>query len=122
MAKYKLGKNALLTAPGVSLDNVVDVDLNASGDEVDITVFGDTEKQIGCGLLDVTVEVTATQHSATVGATTSMLSQSDALLLLDSRHTRCTARCRRPIGDRDLERGRYEKIVGLSQASSPSRA
>ena len=69
MAKYKLGKNALLTAPGVSLDNVVDVDLNASGDEVDITVFGDTEKQIGCGLLDVTVEVTATQHSTAVGAT-----------------------------------------------------
>ena len=69
MAKYKLGKLALITAPGVSLDDVVDVDLNASGDEVDITVFGDTEKQIGCGLLDVTVEVTATSHSATVGAT-----------------------------------------------------
>lgn len=69
MAKYKLGKNALVTAPGVSLDDVVDVDLNASGDEVDITVFGDTEKQIGCGLLDVTVEVTATNHSATVGQT-----------------------------------------------------
>ena len=69
MAKYKLGKNALLTAPGVDLANVVDVDLNASGDEVDITVFGDTEKQIGCGLLDVTVEVTATSHTATVGQT-----------------------------------------------------
>jgi hypothetical protein len=69
MAKYRLGKNALITAPGVSLDNVVDVDINASGDEVDITVFGDTEKQIGCGLLDVTVEVTATSHSAAVGAT-----------------------------------------------------
>jgi hypothetical protein len=69
MAKYKLGKSSLITAPGVNLDNVVDVDLNASGDEVDITVFGDTEKQIGCGLLDVTVEVTATNHSATVGAT-----------------------------------------------------
>jgi hypothetical protein len=69
MAKFKLGKNALLTAPGVILDNVIDVDLNASGDEVDITVFGDTEKQIGCGLLDVTVEVTATQHAATVGQT-----------------------------------------------------
>lgn len=69
MAKYKLGKNALLTAPGVDLDNVVDVDLNASGDEVEITVFGDTEKQVGCGLLDVTVEVTATSHTATVGMT-----------------------------------------------------
>jgi len=69
MAKYKLGKNSLITAPGVILDNVVDVDLNASGDEVDITVFGDTEKQVGCGLLDVTVDVTATQHSTTVGAT-----------------------------------------------------
>jgi hypothetical protein len=68
MAKYKLGKTALITAPGVELGDVVDVDLNASGDEVDITVFGDTEKQIGCGLLDVTVEVTATNHSATVGA------------------------------------------------------
>jgi hypothetical protein len=72
MAKYKLGKSSLVTAPGVILDNVVDVDLNASGDEVDITVFGDTEKQIGCGLLDVTVEVTATQHSATVGSSGSV--------------------------------------------------
>ena len=69
MAKYKLGKNSLVTAPGVILDNVVDVDVNASGDEVDITVFGDTEQQIGCGLLDVTVEVTATSHSTSVGAT-----------------------------------------------------
>jgi hypothetical protein len=69
MAKYRLGKNALITAPGVDLDNVVDVDINASGDEVDITVFGDTEKQIGCGLLDVTIEVTATSHSAAQGQT-----------------------------------------------------
>jgi hypothetical protein len=69
MAKYKLGKNATLTAPGVSSDNVIDVDINASGDEVDVTVFGDTEKQVGCGLLDVTVEVTATSHTATVGQT-----------------------------------------------------
>jgi len=69
MARYKLGKSSLVTAPGVILDDVVDVDLNASGDEVDITVFGDTEKQVGCGLLDVTLEVTATNHSATVGMT-----------------------------------------------------
>lgn len=69
MALYKLGKNALITAPGVALDDVVDVDVNASGDEVDITVFGDDEKQVGCGLLDVTFEVTATSHSATVGMT-----------------------------------------------------
>jgi hypothetical protein len=69
MAKFKLGKNALITAPGVVLDDVVDTDLNASGDEVDVTVFGDTEKQVGCGLLDVTVEVVATNHSATVGLT-----------------------------------------------------
>lgn len=69
MAKYKLGKASLVTAPGVVLDDVVDVDLNASGDEVDITVFGDTEKQVGCGLLDVTLEVTCTAHSATVGMT-----------------------------------------------------
>lgn len=68
MARYNLGKNALVTAPGVDLDNVVDVDVNASGDEVDITVFGDDEKKIGCGLLDVTVEITATSHSAVVGA------------------------------------------------------
>jgi hypothetical protein len=73
MARYKLGKNALVTAPGVVLADVVDVDLNASGDEVDITVFGDTEKQIGCGLLDVTVEITATNHSASVGQTGSVI-------------------------------------------------
>jgi hypothetical protein len=69
MPRFRLGKNASITAPGVTTDNVVDVDINASGDEVDITVFGDTEKQIGCGLLDVTVEVTATAHTATVGQT-----------------------------------------------------
>jgi hypothetical protein len=69
MAKYKLGKTALITAPGVTLENVMDVDVNASGDEVDITVFGDTEKQVGCGLLDVTIEVMATSHTAYVGMT-----------------------------------------------------
>jgi len=47
----------------------VDVDVNASGDEVDITVFGDTEKQIGCGLLDVSIDVTATAHTAYNGLT-----------------------------------------------------
>jgi len=70
MAKYKLGKNATLTGPtGVSLDNVVDVEIGVSGDELDVTVFGDSETKVQPGLADVTFDITATSHSTSVGAT-----------------------------------------------------
>lgn len=110
MAKFRLGKNAPITAPGVDADNVVDVDLNASGDEVDITVFGDTEKQIGCGLLDVTVEVTATSHSATVGSSGSVtvggISALDCVVL--------------DIKEKVTPKGRHEYTVTYAPTKSTS--
>jgi hypothetical protein len=70
MAKYKLGKNAVLTPPsGVTLDNIVDAEISVSGDELDITVFGDTETQVQPGLADATFDLTVTSHSTSVGAT-----------------------------------------------------
>jgi hypothetical protein len=70
MAKFKLGKNALLTPPsGLNFDDVVDVNINVSGDELDATVFGDSESQVTPGLADITFEIVCTNHSTTAGAT-----------------------------------------------------
>jgi hypothetical protein len=71
MAKYKLGKNAdLITPPnGIIRDNVVDVEISCSGDELDVTVFGDSETKVQPGLADVTIDLTVTSHSTSVGAT-----------------------------------------------------
>lgn len=69
MAKYKLGKNAVLTPPaGVILDNVVDAEISCTGDELDTTVFGDTEAKVTPGLADVTIDLTVTHHSTSEGA------------------------------------------------------
>jgi hypothetical protein len=70
VAKFKLGKNALLTPPsGLSVDDVMDVNINVSGDELDATVFGDSESLVTPGLADVTFEITATNHTTAQGAT-----------------------------------------------------
>ena len=70
MAKYKLGKNAVSTPPtGVINDNIVDAEISCSGDELDTTVFGDTETQVTPGLADVTIDLIVTSHSTSVGAT-----------------------------------------------------
>ena len=70
MAKYKFGKNAVSTPPtGVINDNIVDAEISVSGDELDITVFGDTEMQVTPGLADATFDLTVTSHSTSVGAT-----------------------------------------------------
>ena len=70
MAKYKLGKNAVITPPtGILSDNLVDAELSCSGDELDVTVFGDGEMQVQPGLAEVTIDLTVTSHSTSVGAT-----------------------------------------------------
>lgn len=70
MAKYKLGKNAVITPPtGISSDNIVDAEISCSGDELDVTVFGDTETKVQPGLADVSIDLTVTSHSTSVGAT-----------------------------------------------------
>jgi len=73
MAKYKLGKNAVITPPsGVIADNLVDAEISCSGDELDITVFGDSETQVQPGLADVTFDLTVLSHSTSVGATSTI--------------------------------------------------
>ena len=73
MAKWKLGKNAVLTPPsGVILDNIVDAEISCSGDELDTTVFGDTEMKVTPGLADVTVDLTVTHHTTSQGATSTI--------------------------------------------------
>lgn len=73
MPRWKLGKNAVLTPPsGVTLDNVVDAEISCSGDEIDATVFGDTEAKVQPGLADVTIDLTVTSHSTAVGAVTTI--------------------------------------------------
>ena len=70
MAKWKLGKNAVLTPPsGVSSDDIVDAEISCSGDELDVTVFGDTEMKVQPGLADVTIDLTVTHHTTSQGAT-----------------------------------------------------
>ena len=72
MPTYALGRNAVLAAPGVSNDNVKDATLNVNAEQLDVTVFGGvalTESVYMAGLVDATVDVTCTMHSATVGQT-----------------------------------------------------
>jgi len=70
MAKYKLGKNAVVTPPGgVSNDDIVDAEISCSGDELDVTVFGDTEMKVQPGLADVTIDLVVTHHTTSQGAT-----------------------------------------------------
>ncbi|NBW16182.1 MAG: hypothetical protein EBR82_50185 [Caulobacteraceae bacterium] len=69
MAKWKMGKNAVLTPPaGVILDDIVDAEISCSGDELDVTVFGDTEMKVQPGLADVTIDLVVTHHTTSQGA------------------------------------------------------
>lgn len=69
MATFKIGKNAVITPPtGLSLDDIVDVEISCSGDELDVTVFGDTETKVQPGLADVTIDITCTNHTTSQGA------------------------------------------------------
>lgn len=69
MATFKLGKNAVITPPtGIAEDDIVDVEVSCSGDELDVTVFGDTEMRVQPGLADVTFDITCTNHTTSQGA------------------------------------------------------
>lgn len=69
MPTYILGRNQSITAPGVSNNDVKDVQLKVSGSEQDVTVFGDTEVKTLVSLVDATFEVMCTATTATVGTT-----------------------------------------------------
>jgi hypothetical protein len=73
MAKYKMGRACVATLPGVSNNDIKDVTVNASATELDVTTFPTTGSLTKAdympGLVDVTIDVTCTDTTATVGMT-----------------------------------------------------
>lgn len=73
MAKYKMGRACVATLPGVSNNDIKDVTVNASATELDVTTFPTsgslTRADYMPGLVDVTIDVTCTDTTATVGMT-----------------------------------------------------
>lgn len=66
-SSYALGRNATITAPGVTQANVVNVTATVEGNQIDVTVFGDTARKFQVGLFDGTFEVEVTSHTSTIG-------------------------------------------------------
>jgi hypothetical protein len=67
---YKLGRNAVATLPGVDNDDIVDVTINVSADELDVTVFkatAITQAEYMAGLIEITIDVVCRAHDAAVG-------------------------------------------------------
>lgn len=72
MPTYKLGRNALSTVVGVDNDDIKDATINVSAEQLDVTTFGGsalTEAKFMAGLVDITVDVNCTAHTATAGDT-----------------------------------------------------
>lgn len=72
MPAYKLGRDAVATLPGVSNADIVDVTINVTGDQLDVTTLGTTAvtaAKYQAGMVDITIDVTCRHHSATVGET-----------------------------------------------------
>lgn len=70
MPSYKLGRDAVATLPGLVNDDIKDVTVNVSAEELDVTVFGEavlTDASFFAGLIDVTIDVVCTHHTATIG-------------------------------------------------------
>lgn len=66
---YKLGRDAVLTLPGVDNDNVRSATISASANQLDVTTFKSvplTSWEYMAGLIDVTLDVVCTSHTAAV--------------------------------------------------------
>lgn len=69
---YKLGRNAVATLPGVSNDDITDVTINVTAEELDVTTFkasAITAAEYQAGMIDITIDVTCRNHTAVVGDT-----------------------------------------------------
>lgn len=70
--QYKLGRDAVADLPGVTNSDIRDVTINVSADELDVTTFGTTaitEASFMPGLIECTIDVVCTNHTAAVGDT-----------------------------------------------------
>lgn len=67
---YKLGRDAIATLPGVTNDNIIDVTVNVSANQLDVTTFKGTpltQYEYMAGLVDITVDVKCTSFTGEVG-------------------------------------------------------
>lgn len=67
---YKLGRDALATLPGLEVCDIIDVTVNVSADQLDVTTYKATaltEPVYMAGLVDVSIDVTCTATDAAVG-------------------------------------------------------
>lgn len=72
MPAFKLGRDAVATLPGVDNIDIVDVTVNVTADELDVTTFGTTAitaAKYQAGMIDITIDVTCRHHTADVGET-----------------------------------------------------
>jgi hypothetical protein len=67
---YKLGRDAVTELPGLANCDIIDVTVNVSADQLDVTTYGATaltEPVYMAGLVDVSIDVTCTETTATIG-------------------------------------------------------
>lgn len=67
---YKLGRDAVATLPGVNNDDIVEVTINVSASQLDITTFDLaplTKNEYMAGLTEITIDVVCRNHTAVVG-------------------------------------------------------
>lgn len=69
---YKLGRDAVATIPGVDNCDIIDVTVNVTADQLDITTYGATAltaPKYLAGLVDISIDVMCTATDAAVGDT-----------------------------------------------------
>lgn len=85
---YVLGRNCVASLPGVSNSDIMNVTINVSANELDVTTFKTTALtayEFMAGLVDVSIDVTCTAVSGMVGdigtAGVASLSSMDAVIV-----------------------------------------
>jgi len=69
VTSYKLGRDAVADLPGVENEDIVDVTINVSANQLDVTTFKTiplTKYEYMAGLADITIDVMCRKHTAEV--------------------------------------------------------
>ena len=67
---YRLGRDCVADLPGVANDDIIDVTINVTADELEVTTFKSTpitKAEYMAGLIDVSIDVTCTHVTGAVG-------------------------------------------------------
>jgi hypothetical protein len=67
---YKLGRDAVTDLPGMANCDIIDVTVNVSADQLDVTTYGATaltEPVFMAGLVDISIDVMCTETTAGIG-------------------------------------------------------